>query len=574
VAWLLIQVAGLVFPQLQLPDWAPTLVTVLLALGFPVALILAWAFELTPEGIRPSAPSCDGQTERQGGPLDYALIAGLVLVAAVTLRGQLLPGSGGNGPGTGTTPGTASIAVMPFADMSPNGDQEYFGDGIAEELLNGLTRLDGLRVAGRTSSFAYKNSTETVPAIGNALGVGTILEGSVRKDGDRIRITAQLVDVADGYHLWSETYDRQFTDIFSVQEEIAAEVAGALGVRLGVGDANAFRGAGTSNVEAYEAYLQGAAARLRDDSGAAVRFLDRAIALDPNYAAAWAERAIVRGSMMWQGPVEQAPDLLELASADVRRAVELDPGSAEAHSRYGTVLYAGLRWSEGHAEHERALALRADREMLLQYGNLLFRAGRVSAAQSQYLAAEAAERLDGRPVMLHEHVSVTQGRFDEAKKLATFPGMNVDVSIDIVIAANEGDDAALRRALTEFPRSLPQSDALYAPVLAVYDSPEAVRSQLQAVYEDSSVQWPSRLHDIAMLAAYFDAPELALQAKWDEARYAPVRLFALWYPVMAPVRQLPEFKTFMREVNLVDYWRTYGWADACRPLDGDDFVCT
>jgi TolB-like protein len=421
VAWLLIQVSSAVFPQLQLPDWAPTLVTVLLLFGFPVALLLAWAFELTPDGIK-RARSYAGAAAPSAGVrslLDYVLIAGLAFVAAAILWRWFEPEPGGDGRSPSTDDGAPSIAVLPFADMSPDGDQEYFADGIAEELLNELMRLDGLRVAGRTSSFSYKTSDKSLREIGKELLVGTILEGSVRKDGDRIRITVQLVDTGDGYQLWSETFNRELKDIFTIQEEISAAVAGQLGVRLGVGGVNAFRGAGTRNVEAYEAYLQGVAIRAADfDSG--IRLLDRAIALDPNYAAAWAARGLAGGATGWLDSPEKSPELIGRAIPFVEHALELDPDSAQAHALLGNMRYGRLDWIGGHESHSRALSLIEDRTTLNYHGNLLLRAGRLGAARVQHDAAEAVEPLGGRPADFGVYLSIAQGRFAEARARAAW----------------------------------------------------------------------------------------------------------------------------------------------------------
>jgi TolB-like protein/Tfp pilus assembly protein PilF len=571
VAWLLIQVAGATFPQLQLPEWAPRLVTVLLLVGFPVALVLAWAFELTPEGIKLTQGERGAATaaRARGGAVDYALIAGLVVVAAVTLwnpfaaeTDRAAPAAEAFGP---------SIAVLPFADMSASGDQAYFGDGIAEELLNELTRLGGLRVAGRTSSFVYKGNNQNLRAIGEALGVATILEGSIRKDGDRIRITAQLVSSADGYHLWSETYDRDLEDIFAIQEEIAAAVAGELGVRLGVGGVNTFKGAGTRNVEAYEAYLQGANSGL--NLAAAQRLLDRAIELDPNYAAAWSQRGLATLSMVWTGLPEEMPGILDRALYFVRRAVELDPTSAQVHSLYGTVQYARLDWIAGHESHARALSLLADRATLGQHGNLLLRTGRIEAARAQFDAAEAAEPMGGRPHELRIWQVLAQGRFAEAQALLPWQAEATRPAYEFDIAINARDPERVKSALAARPGIPVAASELHASVLAQFDSHDAVLATLRAAYADGA-QWPAELHEIAMLAAYFGDPELALEAKGTETRSAPVRLFAVWYPVMADVRALPEFKELVADLNLVEYWRAYGWSDFCAPLGDTDFNCS
>jgi TolB-like protein len=220
-SWLIIQVVSAVNTPLNLPEWFETVVVVLLAIGFPIALLFAWAFDLTPDGIKLTPPSDAAAKQAGGSKLDYILVGALIIVAAVTIWGQVPSAPVGDLSRSSGVAQDQSIAVLPFVDMSPDGDQEYFGNGIAEELLNELTRLEGLRVAGRTSSFSYKQSNEDLQTIGEVLRVTSILEGSIRKDGANVRITAQLINVADGYHIWSETFDRELTDIFAIQEQIA-----------------------------------------------------------------------------------------------------------------------------------------------------------------------------------------------------------------------------------------------------------------------------------------------------------------------------------------------------------------
>ena len=215
VAWVVVQIAGETFEPLGLPMWSRTLVIVALAIGFPIALALAWAFDVTPRGIErtPAAasppPPAPEAVQAAGHGMPPAVSASLLPPAAVA-----------------TT--HASVAVLPFVDMSPERDQDHFCDGIAEEIINSLCCVRGLKVAARTSAFQYKGRPTDVREIGRALGVAAVLEGSVRKFGDRLRVTAQLVGAGDGYHLWSESFDRRLEDVFAIQDEIAQQVTSAL----------------------------------------------------------------------------------------------------------------------------------------------------------------------------------------------------------------------------------------------------------------------------------------------------------------------------------------------------------
>ncbi|HRO88185.1 MAG TPA: hypothetical protein PLH21_09190, partial [Chiayiivirga sp.] len=251
VAWLLVEISDTTFPRLGLPEWTVTFVIALLLLGLPVALFLAWAYELTPEGVKPTrdVQLHESITRVTGRKLDLSIIA--VLLVALGWFAWDKFGVGPQAPPPAAAgQAEASIAVLPFTDMSAAGDQEYFGDGLAEEILNLLAGVRELKVSGRTSSFSFKGKDVPIPEIGRALGVAHILEGSVRKSGDRVRITAQLVKAEDGFHLWSETFDRQMEDIFAIQDEIADAIANALQLTL-VGEIT-----GAGDLAAYDLYLQ------------------------------------------------------------------------------------------------------------------------------------------------------------------------------------------------------------------------------------------------------------------------------------------------------------------------------
>ena len=467
-----------------------------------------------------------------------------------------------------------SIAVLPFEDISPSGDQAYFGNGIADELRLELQNLDGLRVAGRTSSIAYAQGDSK--SIGEELNVDSILEGSIRKEGHNVRISVQLTNVADGLTIWSESYNRELNNIFEMQEEIATSVAGALGVKLGVGAINAFRGAGTRNVEAYESYLQSHNRNLNDQEK--INLLERAIELDPNYAAAWSYLGHRTLGTLWDASPDQASEIKDRAYQLVLRGVELNPKSAIAQSRLAMVRGARLDWIGAEQGNRQAIELHADRPIMSNYGNSLIRIGRMTFAQKQYAIAEALEPLNGRPVGLAWHASVAQGQFAEAQEISDWQTAPNRIENNVDIAFNEHDPEELKTAIREMSKtnvayiSLAYT-SLYAPVLAEFDSPERVLSILHDVYLDENLQWPRKLHDLAMLAAYFGDPRFALKVIGHEVRAHPTRLTAVWYPVMSEVRQLPEFKTLATDLNLVEYWRAYGWADACKPLGESDFTC-
>jgi len=572
VGWLVIQVAETVFPLFGFDEAPARIVVILVAIGFPLTLIFSWVYEFTPEGLKleRDVDASRSNVRYEGKKLDRAIIVTLALALSYfavdkfifdPARDEMLIESDGK----------RSVAVLPFADMSPNGDQEHFGDGMAVQLINELGRLEDLNVVGRTSSFSFKGTNESLSAIAEALNVATILEGSIRKDGDRVRITAQLINVADGTILWSppQPFERELADIFAIQEEIATEVAGALGVTLGVGGVNAFHGAGTRNIEAYELFLRPRAGRSRDQK---IRELERAIELDPNYAAAWSDLGFQVGvSSINKSNQDERRELRERSYQYKLKAVELDPESAYSNSQFGLTLASRKEWIRAEKHMLKALSLRSDFTSLSHYGNLMMRTGRSEAALAPWEKAIAVEPLQGQK----DHgvyVALAQERFADAREILA-GAESLEENAELSIALNEGDSNKIKAILAAMPPKAISTTALYARVLSVFNSRERVLSQLQAIYADSSSWWPSKRHDIAMLAAYFDDRELALQAIGEDVRESFFRMYALWYPLMSEVRQLPGFKELVTDLNLVEYWRASGWADLCRPLGDDDFEC-
>ncbi|GAB5452499.1 MAG: hypothetical protein Hals2KO_28270 [Halioglobus sp.] len=329
VTFALLQFADLAFPRLDLPDWTITLVMVLSMIGLPIVLVGAWAFDYQGDS------GGDSTEAYKMSPLRaLALLLVIVLAAAVgqfyyknfsstDTDTQALETEAVAAPVT--LPLEASIAVLPFVNMSVDPANEYFSDGISEELLDALAKLDDIRVVARTSSFSFKGTTLDIREIAQELNVATVLEGSVRKAGNKVRITAQLINAADGYHLWSDTYDRELNDIFAVQDEIAQSIVTALHVPLGLEKTAALVISGTKNSEAYNAYLQGLHySRLlsRENFEKAILFLNRAIALDPTFAAPYGVLAYVHSSsILWSSPEEVIP----LAVRAFETALQLDP---------------------------------------------------------------------------------------------------------------------------------------------------------------------------------------------------------------------------------------------------------
>jgi len=404
LAWVLIQVTDTVGPVLHLPEWTLALVTWMSIIGLPIAIFFAWAFELTPDGLKREAEvdRSESITDKTGRKLNVVVI-GLLVIAVLFLLGDRFF-AGGEGPVdvvadtapaevTTTEAGYDSIGVLPFVNMSDDPSQEYFSDGIAEELLNALAKLKDLQVAARTSSFAFKGQNQDISAIGKQLKVDTVLEGSVRKSGSRLRITAQLIDVDNGYHLWSETYDREMTDIFAIQDEITAAIVGALLVHFETGEEVSAPKTEVTNMSAYDAYLQGRH-KLRDATEPSPR---EALALfraatdaDPEFAPAWAARAMtvimLRADHFQEGIPREESHLL--ARNNIEKALAIDPNLAEAYIAESFLLADEYRYAEALESLEKAVGINANlAEAWMWRSRLLGRFGRIREARENILKA-------------------------------------------------------------------------------------------------------------------------------------------------------------------------------------------
>jgi TolB-like protein len=360
VAWLLIQIATQVFPFFEIPNWVVRLVVVVTVLGFPIALIIAWAFEMTPEGLKRADDIAPNEYIPRWSTRKFAaLIISVAILAAGVPLVQLIRSKSMSLPQT-TATSTASqksIAVLPLLNESGDPGDEYFSDGLSEELIAALAQVKGLKVIGRSSSFRFKDKKDDVKTIGEQLGVTTLLEGTVRKQGDRVRIVAELVNVADGSELWSRTFDRELKDIFVVQAEIAEAVATSLELTLLGTDDRSAKNASTKSVEAHNAYLQGHfyfERRNLEDYRKSVDFFEQATRLDPDYALAFAERSEA-WTFIGDLTSEKQKEAWAAAASDAEKAVAIDPNLAEAHAALGWVrFFVEWNFAEGLAELRRA----------------------------------------------------------------------------------------------------------------------------------------------------------------------------------------------------------------------------
>ena len=372
IAWLLLQVSDTLVPALYLPEWFHSGIALLLILGFPLALFFAWAFELTPEGLKKEkdVERSDSITHVIGRKLDFAIIAMLVVALGYfgydkfvldPLRDAELVQTTTNAvtePEISKNP-DRSIAVLAFADLSPEADQEYFSEGISEEILNLLAKVPELQVTARTSSFSFKDQNLEIPVIAERLNVAHVLEGSVRKAGNKIRITVQLIKADDGFHLWSETYDRTLDDIFQIQDEIAATVVDALKITLLGKEPKATE----TNPEAYALYLQGRHSinqHTVESHEKAETLLKQALDIDPSFAPAWTELGVVYNNQANMFAVRPVSEAVDLAREAIQRALDEDPQYARAYAALGDLdIHYTYDLTAASELMQRALALNA-----------------------------------------------------------------------------------------------------------------------------------------------------------------------------------------------------------------------
>lgn len=388
-AWLLVQIAVAIEAPLNLPNWFDTFVIVIFAIGFPVAMVLAWAFELTPEGVKPTKPAADGAVAASGqSPLNY-VIAGLLLVTlgsiiySVTTQNPSTPQEIAIDVATTSTVLHNSIAVLPFENLSPDPNDAYFAAGIHEETLNQLAKIKDLTIIARTTMMRYAQSEKSVPEIAADLNVGAVMEGSVRYAGDRVRITAQLIDATTGAHLWSETYDRELVDIFAIESDIALDITTAMKAEFEVAEQKSIATEATEDPQAFAHYVRALSIiqSTDPDTPSALAELDKAMAADPQFALPIATKAMffafasagVGGSIEDQskafriGAINNAAELAQ-------RALSLDPNQAHAYVALSLVREWEQDWDGMIEMVEKAVDLHAN---LFSHGIYAERLGKV-----------------------------------------------------------------------------------------------------------------------------------------------------------------------------------------------------
>ncbi len=556
VSWLLIQAASILLPTFEAPPWVMKAFVVLVAFGLPVALVLAWAFELTPEGMKRTE---DVDLATQSRQKSHAWIY-IVLVGAVLSVGLFFIGRYTARPTSGTTHTelpSKSIAVLPLLNESGDTKDEYFSDGLSEELIAALAQIRELKVIGRSSSFRFKDRKEETKAIGEKLGVATLLEGTVRKQGERVRIVAELINAADGIELWTRTFDRELKDIFAVQQEIAAAVASSLKVTLLGSDERSSNKSAPKNIEAHNSYLLGHyhfQRRNLEDFRKAVAYFDEATRLDPQYGLAYAERSEVWtliGDLGGEGKTAWPK-----AREDAEKAVAIAPTLAEAHAALGWVrFFVEWKFAEGLSELKRAKELSpANPTANDLLARVIVYLGKPEEAEKQ--AREAVE-LD--PLSFPAQHNLARdlwfaGKLDEAdavarKSVELQPAAAAAHRWQVLVAAKRGDgETALREARLE-------GDEGYRRfLLAIAQYVRGDREAADAALADLIANGRDQLaYQIAQVYAFRGEKDKALewlQISFDTHDTGTLGL--LIDPLLNDLRPDPRYKSLVRKLGLLE----------------------
>ena len=589
VGWILAQIATTLEESLGLPAWFDASIVALLLLGLPIALIFAWAFELTPEGVvkTETVPEGESITTDTGRKLDYAIVAGLVALGLMLGWQQI-----GNKPASNT--GIADViaessradarehrattmAVLPFADLSPDGDQEYFSDGIAEEVLNVLVGVDGLNMVSRTSSFQFKGRDLGIRDIAEVLGVRHIVEGSVRKSGETVRVTAQLIDANADTHLWSETYDRPLNaeNLFEIQDDIANSIVGALRDTLGlVGLEEIKVTATTKNLSAYEQYLKARPLyQSRVSLDVVSDLLRQAVNQDPTFARAWEMLASTTSLLDEYGPTEDSLEVLEDRAAEyAERALEIDTGSATAIAVLAKIkmnanesLRRPYKIGDLISAFTRALDIDPRNANALNWRGLQYTlVGDLPAALEDFERCLENEPYYS-PCSDNRYHTLAASGWDEEAFEALRDGLNKGIAKlyythFAMLARLDKED--LFKAAANYPDVLsgwPEHDALYLAFRNPDHDHQDLVNSIRA-YEKTTprVEDPYAIGFLTLMLGDYDQ----IPGPAD-----------IWDAYAKPYRQSEAFKTYSNAAGLHDYWREYGFPPQCRPVGEDDFEC-
>jgi TolB-like protein len=606
-AWVLLQIVDLVLENISAPEWVMQVFMLAVAIGFPIALIFAWAFEMTPDGVKleKDVDRSQSVTKQTAQRMNRNIIIALVIAVTLLLVDKFTGDTATEPqvtsetaevietPVAETAPKEKSIAVLPFVDMSPESDQAYFADGISEEILNVLVKTQKLKVTGRTSSFQFRDQSAGLKSIGEQLGVDHILEGSIRKANNRVRITAQLVTASDGFHLWSETYDRDLTDIFAIQDEIAHAITDALAIELNLAeDQQTLATVSTSNMEAYDRYLEaiGLIAR-RLDFPRSIQLLKEATDLDPEFAAGWAANAQAHSLTIYYDSTADEQVTLHNAESMAKRALEIDPDLSMAYSVLGDVHRDRYEWMKAKNYYLRALELNPNNvEANEQFAQMLWRASYFDEALKHSAIATDLDPLSWLNLTVHAALGYVSGDRDvgwqDMQRALQIGGSNRYFSLRhaINMAVSEGqidtaiefmvDLSNVNRDHTFQSRKKAQLDQF---ILLLHSREDTLKFLATTADQTDTPGVNSIWATDLFWAAYYGDYDLA-ETIFDvgiSGNDASFLYDMTWfnYPVINPLKNSSSYKRLVRNIKLDVFWRENGFPKNCRPLGDDDFVC-
>jgi len=573
ISWILVQIATTLEESLLLPAWFDSVVVALLIVGLPIAIIVAWIYDVTPDGVV--------RTEGSGHKLNFLIATALVVVGVIAALQFMDKGEPVAAPAEAParpldSVSAATIAVLPFADLSPAGDQEYFSDGISEEILNLLASVDQLNVTSRTSAFQFKGRDLGIPEIAASLKVRHVVEGSIRKAGETIRITVQLIDASDDRHLWSQTFDRPLTaeNVFAIQDEIANAIVAALSETLGLENSSDITvKAGTNNLTAYEQYLQARwLYQTRVELDVADDLLAAALEQDPLFAAAWEIRAALQFLMESYGFRSSSRDeIVRLTYEYANQALALEPESSTAIATKAFVLIYGSRslnhstdFSKVLADLTRAIEIDPRNDSALNWrGITRLAVGDVDGAIDDFTTCIEYEPLTTPCAENYINATAGAGRDEDAfrqfSRLLDY-GVAKSSEADLPMLARLGKETVFKLAANddELLFGWNESDALYHAFRNPSDDHSRLAKSIMSFFDANPVQANlARTIILSYLGVYRDGIEY--QTMWPIAHTA--------------LRQSEEFRTFIRQSGILTYWQEQGFPPQCRAANEDDFQC-
>ena len=583
LGWAVLQGADFLLDLAGAPEWVIRVFAIAGLVGFPFALFFAWAYELTPEGIKRESEVQRSQsiTARTGRKLNGVII-GLLALVIVLMVVERFFFAGNNEQRVADQPQSTpeqtaiqSIAVLPFRDMSAARDQAYFGEGVAEELLNALVRLDNLKVASRTSSFAISQENLDIPAIAARLGVDHILEGSVRTSGQQVRITAQLIDVREDAHLWSQTYDGTLDDIFEFQDEITARIVAALHVQLSGQAVAPAAEVLTTNPEAYRLYLQGRnlwRQRSYESLHEAERLLQEAVELDPGFHQAWASLALVYFVIAQYDFSLDDRETLPKGLEAAERALAIDPANTEALLGKASYLEYNCRLAEAVTVYEQVIAANPDEATPRHWLAIVLNSvGLTQRARQEVELAIDLDPLITSAIVVQSDIEGVLGNYEQARALArkgTMMGISGGEHSEGLLALAQGDIEAARRLLANAMPGERDSDGRTEQLrlfFAALDDPAQLPRFHTFIGKAGDYVSYSEVDTMSLLAGTGDP---YLFDYLSETACPPILYGAIWYESFREQRGRPEFLELMERAGVVELWQQHGWPDDCASVYG------